>query len=167
MAESLNTRQNRNSKNPEGGSISIWMIFNSVDSIDVSMMVLGTLGSIVDGLAVAGVFAIMSGLINTLGSGTPSLKYDDFVDKMNQQIVPYLYLAAGAWIAAFLEGFCWTRTGERQASALRRKYLRAILRQDDRFFDTRGTHIAEVVNSVYNDILVIQDALGEKLPGDI
>jgi len=77
--------------------------------------------------------------------------------------VPYLYLAAGVWIAAFLEAFCWTRTGERQASALRRKYLRAVLRQDSRFFDTRGTHIAEVVNSVYNDTLVVQDTLSEKV----
>eukprot|EP00253_Pinus_taeda_P014570 PITA_14570 len=48
-----------------------------------------------------------------------------------------------------------------------RKYLRAVLRQDDQFFDTRGTHIAEVFNTVYNDTLVIQDALGEKVPNFI
>jgi len=45
--------------------------------------------------------------------------------------------------------------------------LRAVLRQDSRFFDTRGTHIAEVVNSVYNDTLVVQDTLGEKVPNFI
>ena len=61
------------------------------------------------------------------------------------------------------EGFCWTRIGERQSSLLRRKYLKAVLRQDVGFFDTRGTHIAEVVNSVYNDTLVIQDAFSEKV----
>jgi ATP-binding cassette subfamily B (MDR/TAP) protein 1 len=67
------------------------------------------------------------------------------------------------FIEHFSEGFCWTRTGERQASLLRRKYLRALLRQDVAFFDTSRTHIAEVVNSVYNDTLIIQDALSEKV----
>jgi ATP-binding cassette subfamily B (MDR/TAP) protein 1 len=51
------------------------------------------------------------------------------------------------------EGFCWSRTGERQASVLPRKYLRDVLRQEVGSFDTSRTHIAEVVNSVYNDTL--------------
>ena len=46
---------------------------------------------------------------------------------------------------------------------LRRKYLRAVLRQEEGFFDTSRTHTSEVVNSVYNDTLVIQDALSEKV----
>eukprot|EP00253_Pinus_taeda_P023516 PITA_23516 len=160
------TKQERSSKNSKADhSMSIWKIFRYANCADVLMMLLGTLGSIADGsLGGAGVLIILSGLINSLGSDVPIPEHSDFVNTMNKQIVPFLYLAAGIWIAAFLEGFCWTRTAERQASVLRRKYLRAVLRQEEGFFDTSGTHISEVVNSVYNDTLVIQDTLSEKVP---
>jgi len=50
------------------------MIFSYADFVDVSMMVLGTLGSIADGsLSTAGVFVMMSGLMNTLGSDLQAL----------------------------------------------------------------------------------------------
>ena len=46
---------------------------------------------------------------------------------------------------------------------MRIKYLKALLRQDQGFFDTHGTITAEVVTSVTNDTLVIQDVLAEKV----
>lgn len=46
---------------------------------------------------------------------------------------------------------------------MRAKYLKAILRQDVGFFDTSGANVAEVVNSVGTDTLVVQDAVGEKV----
>lgn len=61
------------------------------------------------------------------------------------------------------EAACWMRTGERQTSTLRSKYLRAILRQNEGFFDTAGANTAEVVNSVSADTLVIQEAISEKV----
>ncbi|XP_057872209.2 putative multidrug resistance protein [Cryptomeria japonica] len=64
----------------------------------------------------------------------------------------------------FSEAFCWARTAERQASRIRRKYLMAVLRQEVAFFDTAGVDTAEVVNSISNDTLIIQDVLSEKVP---
>lgn len=61
------------------------------------------------------------------------------------------------------EGFCWTRTGERQAARMRARYLKAVLRQDVGYFDLHVTSTAEVVTSVSNDSLVIQDVLSEKV----
>ncbi|KAH9291389.1 hypothetical protein KI387_043418 [Taxus chinensis] len=84
-----------------------------------------------------------------------------------QTIVYFLYLAPGIWVAAFLEAFCWTRTGERQASRMRRNYLMAVLRQEVAFFETTGINTAEVVNSISNDTLIIQDVLSEKVPNFI
>lgn len=46
---------------------------------------------------------------------------------------------------------------------MRTKYLRATLRQDVGFFDTAGANVAEVVNSVGTDSLIVQDAIGEKV----
>lgn len=62
-----------------------------------------------------------------------------------------------------LEGYCWTRTGERQATRMRARYLKAVLRQDVGYFDLHVTSTAEVITSVSNDSLVIQDVISEKV----
>ena len=62
-----------------------------------------------------------------------------------------------------LEGYCWARTAERQASRLRVRYLKAVLRQDVGYFDLHVTSTAEVITSVSSDSLVIQDVISEKV----
>ncbi|CAN1238821.1 ABC transporter B family member 15 [Linum grandiflorum] len=62
------------------------------------------------------------------------------------------------------KGYCWSRTGERQASRMRASYLRAVLRQEVGYFDLNATSTSEVITSVSNDTLVIQDVLSEKVP---
>ncbi|XP_072149486.1 putative multidrug resistance protein [Setaria viridis] len=48
---------------------------------------------------------------------------------------------------------------------MRARYLRAVLRQDMEYFDLRAAGMApEVVASVSNDSLVVQDALAERVP---
>lgn len=63
----------------------------------------------------------------------------------------------------FAEGYCWTRTAERQASRLRTRYLKAVMRQDVGYFDLHVTSTAEVIESVSSDSLVIQDVISEKV----
>jgi ATP-binding cassette, subfamily B (MDR/TAP), member 1 len=62
------------------------------------------------------------------------------------------------------EGYCWARTAERQASRMRERYLRAVLRQDVVYFDLKVGSTSEVITSVSNDSLVVQDVLSEKVP---
>lgn len=47
---------------------------------------------------------------------------------------------------------------------MRARYLQAVLRQDVEFFDLKPGSTSEVVTSVSNDSLVVQDALSEKVP---
>lgn len=106
------------------------------------------------------------------------------------------YMACGQWIACFLgmllfvfsiiskftslsvsifsiqsslfpEGYCWTRTAERQASTLRARYLKAVLRQEVGYFDLHVTSTADVIESVSSDSLVIQEVISEKVEGFI
>ena len=88
MAGTVNTQQQKgSSKNSKGNSMPIWKIFKFADCVDVLMMVLGTLGSIVDGyLGRAGVLIILSRLINSLGSDPRSVKHGDFHNTMNKVI---------------------------------------------------------------------------------
>lgn len=46
---------------------------------------------------------------------------------------------------------------------MRARYLKAVLRQDVGYFDLHVTSTAEVITSVSNDSLVIQDVLSEKV----
>lgn len=56
----------------------------------------------------------------------------------------------------------WMVTGERQATNIRRLYLKTILRQDIAFFDTE-TSTGEVIGRMSGDTILIQDAMGEKV----
>lgn len=55
------------------------------------------------------------------------------------------------------------RTGERQALRIRALYLRAVLRQNEGFFDTRGASATEVVSGIAADTTAIQEAISEKV----
>lgn len=61
------------------------------------------------------------------------------------------------------EGFCWTRTAERQATRMRYRYLKAVLRQDVGYFDMHVGSTSEVIISVSSDSLTIQDVISEKV----
>lgn len=50
---------------------------------------------------------------------------------------------------------------------MRARYLKAVLRQDIEFFDLTAGSTTEVITSVSNDSLVIQDVLSEKVPNFI
>jgi len=46
---------------------------------------------------------------------------------------------------------------------MRYRYLKAVLRQDIAYFDLLVTSTSEIITSVSNDSLVIQDVLSEKV----
>ncbi|KAL1291405.1 hypothetical protein AAHE18_20G198300 [Arachis hypogaea] len=121
-------------KKKKNGSIS--SIFMHADTKDWFFMLFGLLGAIGDGLTTPLVLFITSKMMNNLGS--------------------FSNLEG--------EGYCWTRTGERQATRMRGRYLKAVLRQEVAYFDLHVTSTSEVITSVSNDSLVIQDCLSEKTP---
>ncbi|CAN6243375.1 unnamed protein product [Urochloa humidicola] len=137
-------------------------VFMHADSVDVALMVLGLAGAIVDGMSTPIVFVLASRIFNNAGSGPDRLQ--QFRSRMNENARNLLILAAANWIMAFLEAYCWTRTSERQASRMQARYLKAVLRQDVEYFDLNAGSTSEVIASVSNDSLAVQDALSEKVP---
>ncbi|KAL5715950.1 ABC-type xenobiotic transporter [Ranunculus cassubicifolius] len=154
---SLNEAKKNTKRNP------FQSIFMHADSVDMLLMVLGLFGSIGDGFSTPLSMLITSKAMNNIGAG-PGNDHDQFLRDMTKVAVYFLYLACGNFFVCFLEGFCWTRTGERQTSRMRHRYLKAVLRQEVSYFDLKVAHTSEVVNSVSNDTLVIQDVIGEKVP---
>ncbi|OAY77497.1 putative multidrug resistance protein [Ananas comosus] len=141
---------------------SFFTVFMHADAVDNVLMLLGFVGAVGDGLSTPVMLLITSKIFNDLGSGPGALS--QFTHKISINARNLLFLACGNWVMAFLEGFCWTRTGERQAARMRAGYLKAVLRQDVEYFDLKVGSTTEVITSVSSDSLVIQDVLSEKVP---
>ncbi|XP_010502834.1 PREDICTED: ABC transporter B family member 22-like, partial [Camelina sativa] len=137
-------------------------IFMHADGVDLILMGLGLFGAIGDGVITPIIFFITGLLLNDIGGS--SLGDKTFMHAIIKNAVALLYVACASWVICFVEGYCWTRTWERQASRVRGKYLRAVLRQDVSYFDLNVTSTSDVITSVSSDTLLIQDVLSEKLP---
>ncbi|XP_076912018.1 ABC transporter B family member 15-like [Bidens hawaiensis] len=152
--------ENNNRKVSNGSFRSIFM---HADRVDMVLMTLGVLGAVGDGIAMPTMLLITSTIMNNIGDSN-SFSMDVFTDKINENAVNLCYMAIGIWVACFLEGYCWARTAERQASRLRSTYLKAVLRQEVAYFDLNVTSTAEIITSVSSDSLVIQEVISEKVP---
>ncbi|XXG62478.1 hypothetical protein AAC387_Pa05g0827 [Persea americana] len=144
---------------------SLFKIFRFADGIDKLLVVLGTMGAMGDGMMTPLNFVMMSGIFNSYGKADASLSNDE-VDKYARRL---LYVAIGVGASAFVGGWCWTRTAERQTSHMRKEYLKSVLRQDIGFFDTNAVSSTtyDVVTAITADAYVIQDVLSDKMPNFI
>ncbi|KAL0910642.1 hypothetical protein M5K25_021644 [Dendrobium thyrsiflorum] len=144
--------------------LSLRSIFMHADVADCWLMGLGFIGAVCDGLSMPIMITIMSKLVNVLGAGRHSPEFEHAVNRNSLFMV---YLAAASFAFAFFEGYCWTRTGERQAARMRGRYLKAVLRQDVAYFDLKVAPTIEVINCVSSDCVLIQNVLSEKVPNFI
>ncbi|RVW24013.1 ABC transporter B family member 15 [Vitis vinifera] len=141
---------------------SVRSIFMHADAADYCLMAFGLLGAISAGLYRPTLLFVVNKIMNNIGSASTS--GDAFSHKINQNALILLYIACGSWVPFFLEGYCWSRTAERQATRMRSRYMKALLRQDVEYFDLHVTGTAEAISSVSEDSLVIQDVISEKVP---
>ncbi|KAK8466660.1 hypothetical protein PHAVU_008G138100 [Phaseolus vulgaris] len=125
--------------------------------------VVGTIGAVGEGVTTPLVLYISSRMINSIGSSS-NTDGSTFIHNINKNALAWLYLAGVSFAVCFVEGYCWTRTSERQAARMRYRYLKAVLRQDVAYFDLHVTSTSEIITSVSNDSLVVQDVLSEKVP---
>ncbi|KAF8653194.1 hypothetical protein HU200_062644 [Digitaria exilis] len=156
------TKKGTPPREPGPASSSFMSVFAHADAADVALMVLGFVGSVGQGMSTPVRMIIFSHIANDLGNGPDQLL--EFTSKIDENVRKLVFLALASWVMAFLEGYCWTRTAERQASRMRAKYLRAVLRQDMEYFDLRPGTTSEVVTTISSDSLAVQDALAEKVP---
>ncbi|GMP95467.1 hypothetical protein CsSME_00044507 [Camellia sinensis var. sinensis] len=75
----------------------------------------------------------------------------------------FVYLSVAILFSSWTEVACWMHTGERQAAKMRMEYLRSMLNQDISVFDTDASSTGEVISAITSDIIVVQDAISEKV----
>ncbi|KAJ0977985.1 hypothetical protein J5N97_013459 [Dioscorea zingiberensis] len=133
------------------------------DKVDMWLMAFGTIGAIADGISTPITLLVTSKIMNEIGAASSSSS-SFFIQKINENALALIYIACALFVSAFLEGYCWAKTGQRQASRLRAQYLKSMLRQDVEYFDLKVASTTEVIACVSSDSLVIQDAISEKMP---
>ncbi|XP_065031997.1 putative multidrug resistance protein [Musa acuminata AAA Group] len=141
---------------------SFWTIFMHADATDMLLMAVGFVGAAGSGFTTPFILLVTTSIMNNLGAGPSTSTH--FIDNVNKDSLDFVYLSLLVFVTCFLEGYCWTRTGDRQAMRMRTRYLKAILRQDVEYFDLNVTSMSEVITSVSSDSFIIQDVLGEKVP---
>ncbi|XP_049358535.1 putative ABC transporter B family member 8 [Solanum verrucosum] len=143
---------------------SIGIIFRYADGKDILLMFLGTIGAIGDGISTNCLLVYVSQLFNSLGYGKTQQNNHNFMEQIEKCSLYFVLLGLGVMVVAFMEGYCWSKTSERQVLKIRYKYLEAILRQEVGFFDSQEATTSEITNGISKDTSLIQEVLSEKVP---
>ncbi|CAM8988079.1 unnamed protein product [Rhodiola kirilowii] len=136
--------------------VSFYKLFSFADRLDVALMVIGSVGAMINGLSQPFMTIVFGQMINSFAN------IDRVLDMVSEVSLKFVYLGIVAGAASFLQVACWMATGERQAARIRSLYLKTMLRQDIEYFDTEVT-TGEVIGRMSGDTNVIQDAIGEKV----
>ncbi|KAK1577001.1 hypothetical protein Q3G72_018262 [Acer saccharum] len=141
-------------------SVPLLKLFKFADTYDCVLMLLGSIGACLHGASVPVFFIYFGKLINIIGLAYLFPK--TAAPKVAKYSLDFVYLSVAILFSSWLEVACWMHTGERQAAKMRMAYLRSMLNQDISLFDTEAS-TGEVIAAITSDIIVVQDALSEKV----
>ena len=77
------------------------------------------------------------------------------------QCLYYVYIAAGAALCGFCQGWAFSTVAERVANGIRLRYLHSLLRADVAFYDTAST--GALTGRLTTDVSLVHGAVGQKL----
>ncbi|KAJ8543070.1 hypothetical protein K7X08_005593 [Anisodus acutangulus] len=138
-------------------------VFQYADGIDKLLMLLGTLGSIGDGLMTPLNMIILSSLIDDFGTAD-----DSFSNKIvDEYALKLLYVAIGVEISAFIGLRILLDKNCRETNIQdQEEYLKSVLRQEVGFFEKQDVSSStfQVISTISTDTHIIQDVIAEKIP---
>ncbi|EFJ31808.1 hypothetical protein SELMODRAFT_86998 [Selaginella moellendorffii] len=130
----------------EDEGFSYWKLFQFANGLDWLMIAVGTASAIAHGLSGPAV-VLLFGLMNNAFALSPDAAFRGVVKVRS---------------ADLSQNVCWTQIGERQTAHIKTRYLDSLLKQDIAFYDTEAK-VGDIVTAVSSDILLIHDAVGEKI----
>ncbi|KAK2994198.1 hypothetical protein RJ640_017818, partial [Escallonia rubra] len=151
------------SKEEEGKKpqrVPLLKLFAFADSYDCVLMLFGSIGACIHGASVPVFFIFFGKMINIIGLAY--LFPAEASHKVAKYSLDFVYLSVVILFSSWTEVACWMHTGERQAGKMRMAYLRSMLNQDISLFDTEAS-TGEVISAITSDIIVVQDAISEKV----
>ncbi|XP_052117764.1 putative ABC transporter B family member 8 [Arachis duranensis] len=159
--------KNKGERKIERGSIAI--ILRYADCVDVLLMLMGAVGAVGDGMSTNILLIFASRIMNSLGYGNQQQQQqssgtaNNYMSQVEKCSLYFVYLGLAVMLLAFMEGYCWSKTSERQVLRIRYKYLEAVLRQEVGFFESQEATTSEIINSISKDTSLLQEVLSEKV----
>ncbi|OVA05874.1 ABC transporter [Macleaya cordata] len=151
----MNKKENKKTQ-----KVSFLKLLAFADFLDYVLMGIGSLGACVHGASVPVFFIFFGSIINVMGIA--HLSPASASHKVAKYSLDLVYLSVVIMFSSWAEVACWMYTGERQAAKMRLAYLRSMLNQDISLFDTESS-TGEVIAAITSDIIVVQDAISEKV----
>ncbi|KAG0522528.1 hypothetical protein BDA96_07G044900 [Sorghum bicolor] len=163
-ADDTDERKSTVSVSPEASAdeepFSFFELLCYADTVDWLLMALGTIGSVIHGMAFPVGYLLLGKALDAFGT---NINDPEGMVHALYKVVPFVwYMAAATLPAGMVEISCWIYSSERQLARMRLAFLRSVLNQEVGAFDTDLT-TATIITGVTNYMSVIQDAIGEKL----
>ncbi|KAK9667818.1 hypothetical protein RND81_13G012700 [Saponaria officinalis] len=155
-----NKKEKEKNNNDKENKVAFSKLFSYADIYDYILMFVGSFGAIIHGVSVPVFFIFFGKLINLIG--VAYLFPRETSHDVAKYSMDFVYLSIVIMFSSWVEVACWMYTGERQAAKMRMAYLKAMLNQDITLFDTEAS-TGEVISAITTDILVVQDAISEKV----
>lgn len=135
---------------------SLSQLFSQADGLDITYMVLGSIGSAITGVSLP-IFNILFGqMLDALNKKG----VDGYQDAVNQVCISFVVVACANVLSGVMQVYFWSAAGERQTQRFREKYVKSILSQEIGWFDTCGA--GELSTKVADLTGKVQDGLGRK-----
>ncbi|KAL7147994.1 hypothetical protein ABFS83_06G149000 [Erythranthe nasuta] len=146
---------------PPPAAVPFSRLFACADRLDWVLMFVGSVAAAAHGTALVVYLHYFAKIVHLLRFHSSDVS-DELIQKFNELALSIVFIAAGVFLAAWIEVSCWILTGERQTAVIRSRYVQVLLNQDMSFFDTYGNN-GDIVSQVLSDVLLIQSALSEKV----
>ncbi|GMP95459.1 hypothetical protein CsSME_00044503 [Camellia sinensis var. sinensis] len=159
--EAENNVKTREGEGKKPKKVPLMRLFAFADAFDYFLMIVGSIGACIHGASVPVFFIFFGKLINVVGMAY--LFPAAASHRVAKYSMDFVYLSVVILFSSWTEVACWMHTGERQAAKMRMEYLRSMLNQDISLFDTDASSTGEVISAITSDIIVVQDAISEKV----
>uniref|UniRef100_A0A7S2SBD3 Uncharacterized protein n=1 Tax=Mucochytrium quahogii TaxID=96639 RepID=A0A7S2SBD3_9STRA len=136
--------------------VSVAGLFRYYSGNDFALVVLGTVGGLVNGASMP-VFSILLGNLYNEMQG-PDVDIMDVGTKYSLWLV---YLAIVTFVFSTIQMGCFTLTSEKLVIRIRKEYLQSVLRQDISWFDSRKN--GELSAKLAENTVLVRDGVGTKL----
>ncbi|KAI8800535.1 P-loop containing nucleoside triphosphate hydrolase protein [Cladochytrium replicatum] len=140
-----------------------WLIWKDADRMTMTLMILGTVGGVINGAIPAILNLIIGYIVNLVQEyerTAPNYKGNLLMD-----LVVYVYalvgMAVGSMLAGYLQTYCWMMAAERQTKRIREEYFSSLVRQEIAWFDQNPP--GEMATRISNDMNILYDGMAEKV----
>jgi ATP-binding cassette subfamily B (MDR/TAP) protein 1 len=139
--------------------VSVGKYLRYADRKDWLMMGFGIFCAIVNGCGLPAFSVAFGQLLNSFGDG------QDVTSKVSRIALVFLIIGILVGLAQTFQVTCWKLAALNQINRIRQAYIRAILRKDITWFDTRK--VAELSAQMDSDCKLIQDGMSDKVSAAI